>query len=290
MMSASAFTEPARIVEPLNWVGHVPFAIWLTEILKPGVIAELGTHTGNSYFAFCQSVRDHALPTRCYAVDTWQGDEHAGYYGDRIYNTVAAYNDEHYRSFSRLLRMTFDEALSRFSDGSIDLLHIDGLHTYEAVRHDFDSWLPKMSDRGVILFHDTTVRHADFGVWKLWEEVSKKYPHIAFDQSHGLGVLFTGMNIDPALAAVLRDVEMKTGHAHIKTLFTDLGEQLLEQSQIKFEQNHEKSFCERRDDISNIKIWRNGSTMLKPIRKLRKSIKKRYGKLKKAFRSLDGNG
>lgn len=283
MMSAYATVEPIRIVEPLNWVGHVPFAMWITEILKPRVVAELGTHTGNSYFAFCQSVRDHALLTHCYAVDTWQGDEHAGYYGDEIYNTVATYNDEHYQSFSRLLRMTFDKALSQFSDGSIDLLHIDGLHTYEAVRHDFECWLPKMSDRGVILFHDTTVKHADFGVWRFWDEVSKKYPYIAFDHSHGLGVIVTGTKIEPAFAAMLRDVETKAGHAKIKTFFADLGDQLVERSQIRLDESRGSSFHERRDDTSNSK-----ESISKLIRKLRKSIKKRYGKLKTARNRLDG--
>ncbi|WP_342479224.1 class I SAM-dependent methyltransferase [Paenibacillus sp. FSL H7-0350] len=66
-----------------------------------------------------------------------------------------------------LLRMTFDEAVGTFEDNSIDLLHIDGLHTYEAIKHDYECWLPKLADNSVVLFHDITVRMDDFGVYQL---------------------------------------------------------------------------------------------------------------------------
>lgn len=223
MIEVAAVTKPARIVEPYGWAGHIPFAFWVMKALAPRVYVELGTHTGNSYFAFCQSVHDNRLPTRCYAVDTWRGDEHAGYYSDEIYRDVSNYNERQYSGFSRLLRMPFDEALGAFSDHSIDLLHIDGLHTYEAVRHNFENWLPKMSDSGVVLFHDITVRGADFGVWKFWEEVSPGYPHLSFDHSHGLGVLVVGKNVPPAFSQVLREFGSIEGQDHSKAYFERLG-------------------------------------------------------------------
>ena len=66
-----------------------------------------------------------------------------------------------YGGFSAfLLRMTFDDALPQFSDGSIDLLHIDGFHSHEAVSHDLHAWLPKLSSRGLILMHDINVSRA----------------------------------------------------------------------------------------------------------------------------------
>ena len=125
---------------------------------------------GASYFAFCQAAAEHGEGTRCFGVDTWAGDDHAGKYDDTVYRNVVEFN-ERYAGSSQLLRSTFDNALKQFDDGTIDLLHIDGLHTYEAVRHDFETWFPKMSPSGVVLFHDTNERGRDFGVWQLWDEL-----------------------------------------------------------------------------------------------------------------------
>lgn len=175
---------------PSAWIGHMPFAAWVIRELSPGIFVELGTHTGASYFAFCQSVREWGLDTKCHAVDTWQGDEHAGFYDDRIFQQVSLQNSENYAAFSRLMRMTFSEAANDFPDQSVGLLHIDGLHTYEAVRDDFERWLPKMSPGGLILFHDTNVREREFGVWRLFEELKERYPHnLEFTHSSGLGVV-----------------------------------------------------------------------------------------------------
>ena len=90
------------------------------------------------------------------------------------------------------MKSYFDEAASVFDTRSIDLLHIDGFHSYEAVQHDFRKWLPKMSDRAIVIFHDINVHERGFGVWRFWEEVSKEYPSTAMDHGHGLGILYVG--------------------------------------------------------------------------------------------------
>ena len=150
----------------------MPFAFWTVAACRPRLLVELGTHTGVSYAAFCEAVMRCRTETRCYAVDTWLGDPHTQSYGEDVYQNFLGFHDRHYAGFSALIRSTFDDAVSHFMDGSIDLLHIDGYHTYDAVRHDFETWYPKLSDRGVVLFHDTNMRERDFGVSRFFEEAS----------------------------------------------------------------------------------------------------------------------
>lgn len=189
-MKLDTLIDIKSLNEPLGWMGHLPFAKFIIETLRPAVFVELGTHTGNSYFAFCQSAVECGLNGSFHAVDTWRGDEHSELYGDEVFAMVQAHNSAYYSQISTLKRMTFDEALNDFSDASINLLHIDGFHTYEAVSHDFSTWAPKVKPDGVVLFHDICEKTKDFGVWRFWEELKQRYPTMEFHHSHGLGVLF----------------------------------------------------------------------------------------------------
>jgi len=212
--------EPRSLQQPNAWVGHMPFAYWLIETLRPAVFVELGTHTGNSYFSFCQSISENKTGTQAYAVDTWKGDGHAGFYDESVFKSVELTNQD-YEPFSTLLRSTFDDASEYFENKSIDLLHIDGFHTYEAVKHDFETWLPKMSDNGVILFHDTNVKRENFGVHHLWGELSQKHNTLEFFHSNGLGIL----DLSPQASPVIPDDEGKKNE--LRELFLLLSNQML---------------------------------------------------------------
>jgi hypothetical protein len=181
------------------WLGHLAFGQWLVGAVRPSTIVELGVFTGASFLAFCHAARQLNLGTRCYGVDTWKGDEHAGYYPSTVFDELNAHVRQHYPGSAELVRSTFDEAVDLFDDGTVDILHIDGLHLYDAVRHDFDSWRAKVSSRGVVLFHDIAVTIGDFGVHRLWSELSQRFPHFAFLHSYGLGVLGVGEQFPPAV-------------------------------------------------------------------------------------------
>lgn len=216
------FALPRRLTRFSAWHEHIPFAMYLVSQLNPHLLVELGTSAGDSYCAFCQAVQELHLDTRCYAFDTWQGDAHGGFYGPEVLSELRAFHDPLYGNFSQLIQAAFSAGLDYFSDGSIDLLHLDGYHTYRAARADLLPWLVKLSPRGVVLLHDINVREREFGVWRLWDELTPHYPHFAFYHGHGLGVLAVG-----PLAAHDLDGLMRASppQAHlIRTFFSRLGQ------------------------------------------------------------------
>jgi hypothetical protein len=172
-----------------TWAHHLAFGYDLVAAVRPEVLVELGTWSGLSFFCFCQSLEEHAIDGICYAVDTWEGDKHTGLYEDDVYQQVAKHWREYYANTAYLMRMTFNQAAEHFNDNSIDLLHIDGLHTYEAVSQDFATWYPKVKPGGVIIMHDIYARLMDFGVWRFWQERSPEFDSFEFKHGFGLGVL-----------------------------------------------------------------------------------------------------
>ena len=172
-----------------TWVDHMPFGYDIIAAQRPRLLVELGTFSGLSFFTFCQSMKEHDIEGVCYAVDSWQGDVHTEPYDESVFDDVQKHARQHYRGFTYLMKMMFSEALQHFDDNSIDLIHIDGLHTYEAVSADFEQWYPKVAPGGLMLLHDVRARLKDFGVWKFWEETAPRYQTFTFDHGFGLGVL-----------------------------------------------------------------------------------------------------
>lgn len=181
------------------WSELIPVMYALFVVLQPRRFVELGVHNGMSYFAGCQVADRLDLRTECVAVDSWLGDEHAGFHDTEVFENFRAWLKENYPD-QLYIQALFSAARNCFEDGSIDLLHIDGLHTYQAVKQDFEDWLPKMSDTGVIIFHDINVFQRDFGVWRLWAELRVTYPSFAFSHKHGLGIIYVGREPHPVVA------------------------------------------------------------------------------------------
>lgn len=161
------------------WSGHLDFADWLMRRNNPGVVVELGVDYGFSLCSFALSNIGVI-----YGIDWFKGDVHVGY----RYTRSIVEKNINYLEFKNvhLIESSFDEAVSNWTL-PIDILHIDGLHTYEAVRNDFEKWGKFVKNGGVILMHDTCVDW--FGVKDFFCEIP--LPKLNFVNSFGLGVVST---------------------------------------------------------------------------------------------------
>jgi predicted O-methyltransferase YrrM len=216
---------PTEIAVESPWAGLIPVMNLMIDLCRPRRFVELGTYRGCSFFAALSAAKACGHAMQATAIDSWRGDAHSGFYEGEAFQREVEAGVAAIGMPADLLRQTFDEAVAGFDDGQIDLLHIDGFHSYEASMGDFQTWRPKLSARGVVLFHDIAVREADFGVWRTWAELSATYPHISFGHSNGLGILFTGPDIpigaqpllerwsaDPQFAETLRLIARIAGY------------------------------------------------------------------------------
>jgi hypothetical protein len=202
-LSPESYWQPSHIVTSA-WLEHAPFAFWLMAQLRPRTVVELGTHYGFSFFVLAEAAKRLGLDAELYALDTWEGDDHTGFYDEHVFDQVESIARTDYPHSTHLVRGYFSESRSRIADDSVDLLHIDGRHAYEDVREDYEQWASTVRNGGVILFHDIAERAQDFGVWRLWDEISSNHSSFAFSHGHGLGVIGVGEPATGRLANLFR--------------------------------------------------------------------------------------
>ncbi|WP_404431551.1 class I SAM-dependent methyltransferase [Microbacterium lacus] len=202
-LSATSYWQPQHYPESA-WITHAPFAFWLVDVLRPTTVVELGTHNGYSCFVFAEALRRLRLTGTVNALDSWEGDEHMGAYGESVYERFMPVVRSEYPDLVKPLRGYFATSRPQFREATADLLHIDGRHGYDDVLEDYTLWRPTVREGGMILFHDTAERKAGFGVWRLWEQLVAENPtrSFSFEHGHGLGVLAIGEVSDPRLRAL----------------------------------------------------------------------------------------
>lgn len=215
----SMFWRPAWLADSPS-VEHVPFALWLIEAARPRLLVEVGIGQAVSYFAFCQAVDRLRLDTRCHGLYT-SGDAKAA---SPEYEAARSHNEVHHAAFSRLSCCHVSQAPESFSAGSIDLLHLNG--TFKSME-DFDAWLPKLSDRALVLIHGTENREPACETADLYAALKRRYPHFDFAQGEGLGLLGVGAQRAPLASQLFAayDGEHRQG---VQDVFARLGRACLD--------------------------------------------------------------
>lgn len=138
-----------------QWFTYPRLYRMMVENCRPdGTLVELGAWKGRSSAFLVVEARNKSTNIKIHIVDTWLGSgEHTIGMTDGLYekfiSNMAPLNG-HYQTH----RMTTDEAVPLFEDGSLDAVFIDADHTYDAVKRDISNWMPKVRKGGILAGHD----------------------------------------------------------------------------------------------------------------------------------------
>jgi predicted O-methyltransferase YrrM len=186
-----------HVIKPMQVRSEIEGLLDIVRERRPRVVLEIGTATGGTLFLFCRHVAENALIV---SIDLRRG---------RFGNGYPAAKAPLYKCFARkdqkiaLIRGNSHLEETRFRakkillNKTIEFLFIDGDHTYDGVKADFDVYSKLVAPGGFVAFHDIVEHPAETGceVSRFWNEIKSCYRHaeIINDRKQGwagIGVLY----------------------------------------------------------------------------------------------------
>lgn len=188
-------------------------------------ILEIGTANGGTLYTWCRYLD---TVSDVISIDLPQGEFGGGYPEDKtkVYRSFAGSKNLHFvrgNSHDEHIyeHVRADILGSKIDEDGIDLLFIDGDHTYEGVRQDFEMYRKLVNEGGIVAFHDIvetknnpleveelrkehpkadsryfpwSSSHPSMEVDVFWSELATEYETLAFqahpDQTaYGIGVV-----------------------------------------------------------------------------------------------------
>jgi predicted O-methyltransferase YrrM len=179
------YQKRAEIHSLLSWVKQ----------LSPQNVLEIGTNNGGTLFLWCRA----ASPTATIiSIDLPQGKFGGGYSLRRV---------PYYKAFAsarqrlRLLRADSHHPatlrkVERILEGKpLDFLFIDGDHTYDGVRQDFETYGKLVRPGGLVAFHDIVSADQAIGgeVARFWADLRQRFPVQEFIESPEQAMMGIGL-------------------------------------------------------------------------------------------------
>ena len=174
--------------------------IMLMEILqkqKPKYVLEIGTAGGGSLFMLSQGIEDDSI---LISIDLPNGQFGGGYPDNRItlYKSFAktsqkiklirkdSHSLESLKSVKKILK-----------ENSLDFIFIDGDHSYDGVKKDYELYAPLVKKNGLIAFHDIVQGSPENvgGVPIFWKQLKEKHKHLEIvsdwnQGGYGIGIIY----------------------------------------------------------------------------------------------------
>lgn len=180
----------------VNFIGRDQIAAFLNRSGLKFQAVEVGTHRGDFARTFLDSWQGDML----YCVDPWEQDMKGYEYQQSFLENSEGREADYEAACSllapymaagrcQLLRMTSLDAATRFDDGTIDFVYLDGDHSTAAVYSDLQAWWPKVAEGGYIGGHDIIMPNEIDGLWAPGIQQAVM-PFLALHQGKPLTLLF----------------------------------------------------------------------------------------------------
>jgi len=180
------------IFDPHQNKDEILSLLCLIDKYKPKIVCEIGTATGGTNFLISQYPK---TVTTMIGIDLFVRNKFM----------LSRYNrnerELHYIDGSSYDSTSINKVKRILKDRYIDILFIDGDHSYEGAMKDYLNYSPLVKEGGLIVFHDIIPDyHTRFGkqtgkyagdVPILWNELKEKHKHHEFvddKQQDGLGI------------------------------------------------------------------------------------------------------
>jgi predicted O-methyltransferase YrrM len=190
---ASTFLYRGGFLQPIQIEEELAHLLEDVRKLNPSTVLEIGTSMGGTLYLWTRLAKHDATIV---SLDLPGGKFGGGYSFLRI---------PVYRRFARpgqrlhLIRAnshqdaTLMQVKSRFGLRQVDLLFIDGDHTYEGVKRDWEMYSPLVRQGGLVVFHDVAGNYEDTQVKRFWDSIKTSYEHREYmvhpKGLYGIGVL-----------------------------------------------------------------------------------------------------
>jgi predicted O-methyltransferase YrrM len=168
---------------------------WMTQRPPPRAVLEIGTARGGTLFCWCALAAPDATVI---SLDLPQGIHGGGYppWKTLLYRRFAGPKQQLHllRGDSHEQNM-LDAVKKLLPPGGLDFLFIDGDHTLDGVRRDFEMYSPLMKPGGAIVFHDICPHAAEFNchVDQFWNKLKENREHWEFIESPMQGMFGIGV-------------------------------------------------------------------------------------------------
>jgi len=177
-------------ISPVQVPWEIKKLLEIVSEAEPRTILEIGTANGGTLFLFTQVATPRAIITSLdLGNPSWKSIIYKRFkkHGQKLHIVLSDSHNE----------QTLNKVKTILKSEKLDFLFIDGDHSYEGVKRDFEMYAPLVKEGGIVAFHDVCPHPPQTGceVNKLWNEIKGEYKHVEIVKDWrqgwaGIGVLY----------------------------------------------------------------------------------------------------